>query len=163
MRFPQLFIKVLCIFMMMLYLLNMSGARSSIVSSLIIPFLPYKCSGHGCACDLAGRELPGCACFGIDDTDATSDSDSCGPSEEQSCCSSKKEEPDSDSEQEKNNLDKVGCGGAINGLYEMLDRHLNFDIKIHTFYKEIAYHQSPAKLLAKSKPNLIRLGKVPIA
>ena len=148
--------------MMLLYLLNMSGARSSIVSSIITPLLPYKCSGHGCACDIAGKELPGCACFGIEeDTDETAAPNHCGPPQD-SCCSSKTEDDKKPSKPNESELDKVGCDGISSGLYEMLDRHLKFDTHIQTFYREIKYHISPSKLLANSKPNLISLGKIPI-
>ena len=149
--------------MMFLYLLNMSGARSSIVSSIITPLLPYKCSGHGCACDLAGKELPGCACFGIEDEtdDNLNDSNNCGPPVE-SCCSQKSDSKETQVKQNGPELDKVACDGILTDLYEMLDRHLNFETQIQIFYKEITYHISPVKLLANSTPNSIALGKVPI-
>ncbi|WDE95652.1 hypothetical protein PQO03_07945 [Lentisphaera profundi] len=130
------------------------------VSSLIRPLLPYKCSGHGCACDIAGKELAGCACFGIiEESNEKADLNTCTP-EIKSCCSAEKEE-----HTPKNNdstIDKTGCDGLLSDLYEMLDRHLNFQIHASTTTHYFIYPSSPIKLLAYQQVKLIALDKIPI-
>ena len=94
--------------MLFLYSVGMSGAHNPIYTNLIQPFLPFKCSGHGCACDLAGKEMENCLCF--------------EPKAEQqdSCCSKKTDSPPKTGPQIK----EVGCDGSDLSNLEFLDRHI---------------------------------------
>ena len=100
--------------MLLLYSVGMSGAHNPIYTSLIQPFLPFKCYGHGCACDLAGKEMENCQCF-VAEEDKT-----------ESCCS-KEDAPVDDSTQQ---LKEIGCNGSDVTQLEFLDRHLHSSIKI---------------------------------
>ena len=153
-------IKLIYIFMMLAYLLNMSGARNPLVAKLITPLLPFKCAGHGCACDLAGKELPGCGCFG--ETEESSP-ETPGCSVENSCCSSKR--PSSEKQKRSaadSTLDDISCDGKTSSQYETLDRHCSFELKTKTLISVTTLYQGEINLLSQTELHSWKLDKVPI-
>ena len=153
-------VKLIYVFMMLAYLLNMSGARNPLVAKFITPLLPFKCAGHGCACDLAGKELPGCGCFG--ETEESSP-ESQGCSVESSCCSSKKPSSKKNKKAiEDDTLDDIGCDGKTNSQYETLDRHCSFDFKTKTLITIQTLYQGKINLLSQTELHSWKLDKIPI-
>ena len=140
-------IKITCICLSLAYILGMSGGVSSVISSALRPLSSFRCEGNGCACDQAGYELIGCACF--------SESE-----KESSCCDSDKENTE---QVQGPTIDKAGCGSPPDQVLAKLPKHTTFVFAPKEKINKLLYHQSAWQSPIYTSPLPYPPGKIPIA
>ena len=135
----------------------MSGTVGPMFTSLLNPILPFKCYGNGCACDLAGKELPGCGCFVTIQEKSTS----CSTAD--SCCSTKKEPSKQISnDKEKYKLFEIACNRKNNDSHETLERHCKFEFKTKVIISIISIALGRTELLTQNQLHCDEVDKIPI-
>ena len=111
----------------MIYLLS-SGGFSSVVREVCDRFevaYLFPCKGHGCHCDIIGKELPNCMCVHTAEVSiecCSEPNDKFKIVEEVTCCSDENSET-----QQLIVIKKSGCGGLDSDESFLVQKHLGLD------------------------------------